>query len=278
MIWITGDYHAGTEAQKLESENFPAGRALSRDDYLIIAGDLGLPWSASEREVLAMGALAAAPWTTLFIDGNHERFDYLEGLPVEEWHGGKVQRVWTRWTLPDPATCEPIEDPAPVYHLMRGQVYDIDGARIFTMGGATSIDRAYREEGTSWFPQELPSKEEYAEAERNLDQAGWQVDYVVTHCCSTSMVRRVVYPDPRWQRMLTDELTEWLDTLEGRLGFKRWYFGHHHYTRDADERHTLLYNAVLPLGMSVGEARAKGALHGFPEERGYASRESIEHV
>ena len=47
----------------------------------------------------------------------------LRELPVEDWHGGTVQRVRPS-----------------VIHLMRGQVYDIAGKRFFTMGGASSRD------------------------------------------------------------------------------------------------------------------------------------------
>ena len=269
MIWVTGDYHAGQEAAKLAPETFPAGSRSTRGDYLIILGDLGLPWSGSEHDLAAMGALAAAPWTTLFIDGNHERFDYLGALPSERWHGGLVQRVWWERPLPDPATGLPVQDPAPILHLMRGQVYDLDDVRIFCMGGASSIDAQFRVEGESWFAQELPTAAEYEGAERNLARAGWQVDYVLTHCCATSMLPFTVYPNPRFQALLTNELTDWLDGVKARLRYKRWYFGHHHYTRDKPERQTLLFNGIVPLGMSVEEARAAGQLQGLPDEKGY---------
>lgn len=45
-------------------------------------------------------------------------------------------------------------------HLMRGQVYDIDGYRIFTMGGAASTDCLYWKEGVNWWQEEMPSEEE----------------------------------------------------------------------------------------------------------------------
>ena len=269
MIWVTGDFHAGHESAKLAPEHFPAAAGLTRDDYLIFVGDFGLPWTGSEHDLQLMGALAAAPWTTLFIDGNHERFDYLDALPVEEWHGGKVHPVWRELELPDPTTGEPLVDRAPVYHLMRGQVYELEGVRIITMGGATSIDARFREEGKTWFARELPSPAEYGEAERSLDRVGWKVDYVLTHCCATSLLPVTVYPDARFQALLTNELTDWLDGIKARLDYKRWYFGHHHYTRDKPERQTLLFGGIVPLGMSVEEARAAGRLQGLPDEKGY---------
>ena len=39
--------------------------------------------------------------------------------PVAEWHGGKVHRIRPH-----------------VLHLMRGQIFELEGCRFFTMGGA----------------------------------------------------------------------------------------------------------------------------------------------
>ena len=37
-----------------------------------------------------------------------------------------------------------------ICHLMRGQVFDIDGKTFFTFGGGNSIDKAWRTPGVSW--------------------------------------------------------------------------------------------------------------------------------
>lgn len=37
----------------------------------------------------------------------------------------------------------------------------------------------------SWWKEELPSKEAYRIARASLDKVGWEVDYIITHCCST---------------------------------------------------------------------------------------------
>lgn len=57
------------------------------------------------------------------MDGNYENFDRLYSYPVEEWHGGKVYKIRNS-----------------VIHLMCGQVFEIDGKKIFTIGGARSHD------------------------------------------------------------------------------------------------------------------------------------------
>ena len=105
MIFVTGDCHA--DYRKFTIENFPMQKELSKEDYVIICGDFGGVWSKdteSKEEKWWMNWLEDKPYTTLFVDGNHENFDRLYSYPVEEWHGGKVHKIRPS-----------------VIHLMRGQ-------------------------------------------------------------------------------------------------------------------------------------------------------------
>ena len=38
----------------------------------------------------------------------------------------------------------------------------------------------------SWWKQELPSDEEMEEGRQNLEKHNYEVDFIVTHCCSVS--------------------------------------------------------------------------------------------
>ena len=160
-----------------------------------------------------MVLLEDLPFTIAFVDGNHENFTALSKYPVEEWNGGKVHFLRPH-----------------VIHLMRGQIFTLEGRTFFTMGGASSHDvedgildpasegyherllrlliegkRQYRILGQSWWPEELPSEEEYAEARRNLDAYGWTVDYIITHSPPSSLAERLDR-----QR---DELTDFLGSV-----------------------------------------------------------------
>ena len=228
MIYITGDKHGFYQLNDLDSTNWPEGQDLSKDDYLIIAGDFGGVFYGGEKDNKVLDFYESCPWTTLFIDGNHENFDLLTKYPVTEWNGGKVHRIRPS-----------------IIHLMRGQVFTIDGKTFFTMGGATSIDRNYRTEGESWWRDELPSGEELFEADRNLAACNNSVDYVITHCCSARQYYR--FAAAHFSTFVRDNLTDYLDELEKMLSFKHWYYGHHHEDLNVDDTHTMLCRKVVKI-------------------------------
>ena len=126
-VYVTGDIHGGLDMQKLR--DWELGDSLTSDDYLIVAGDFGFPWNFSAEECADIAWLESRPYTVLFVDGNHERFDHWAERPMELWHGGLTQRL---------------SDTSPIRRLTRGEVFELDGSTVFTMGGATSVDKEYR--------------------------------------------------------------------------------------------------------------------------------------
>lgn len=244
MIFITGDTHGTIDWEKLNTTRFPEQKDLTKDDYLIILGDFGGVWDGGDQDRYVLKTYDQRNFTTLFIDGNHENHDLLDKYPVEEWNGGKVHRISDS-----------------VIHLMRGQVFTIEGIKFFTMGGAESTDKQYRKEGESWWAREMPSDEEYQEAIDNLAKQNFEVDFVLTHCAPEEYIgknMRSVY-NSDLSRMLSgnmagvvdrsgNRLTDFLDDLitERGIAFKHWYFGHYH--RDMDwDKFSLVYNKVRAL-------------------------------
>ena len=165
-IFVTGDVHGVAEygASRFSSRVWPLGRTLTRDDVVIVAGDFGFIWSGSNTDKYWLDWFESKPWTTCFVDGNHENHHLLAGLPMREWNGGLVHEVRPH-----------------VLHLMRGEVFDITGTTVLAMGGAASHDKQWRQEGKTWWPEEMPSEREIKHCRASLDRAGWKVDYVVTH-------------------------------------------------------------------------------------------------
>lgn len=225
MIYVTGDTHCPIDIAKLNTKKFPAQRTMTKADYLIICGDVGIVWEPDSGEDRWWQKwFEEKNFTTLFVDGNHENHPALQAYPVELWNGGKIHRI----------------KPS-VIHLMRGQVYDIDGCIFFTMGGAASTDRIYREEGIDWWQEEIPSEGEREEALKNLEYADWKVDYVITHTAPDRMIQKIGAVNR------LDAFTGFLSMLEEKLEYKHWYFGHFHDDRELDARHTLLYQKVVQI-------------------------------
>ena len=220
MIYVTGDTHGNF--RRFQPEYFPEQAKMTKDDTVIITGDFGGVWFGDSRDDETLDLLEKLPFTLVFVCGNHENYDALERYPVTEWHGGKVHRIRSH-----------------VLHLMRGQIFELEGCRFFTMGGAKSHDTDYRINHISWWQQELPADEEYAEARRNLERRGWQVDYIITHCAPTSIIRR----ESRHNE--ADRVTDFLQYVQGRTQYHYWLFGHYHDNRIIDEKYVLLYEQMV---------------------------------
>lgn len=215
MIWLCGDTHGKINIDKVEFFfEYRAGDEVTKDDYLIILGDAGVCWDGGIKDSEVQELLHNLPCTVLWLDGNHENFDEIGKYPVEEWHGGKVQFIR--------------ED---IIHLMRGQIYEIEGKSFFTFGGGNSIDKRMRIPYVSWWPEEMPSEEEYEEGLRNLEKADWTVDYVLTHTCPeyiAHMLVTTVYPGE-------GEIQRYFDELSQQAEFEMWYFGHWHLDQTEDD-------------------------------------------
>ena len=233
MIYLTGDTHGGMDIQCLSSKNFPEGKTLTKDDYVVILGDFGLLWSEGDKtDAHWLDWLDSKPWTTLWIDGNHENFDMIEQLPVVPMFGDMVGKVNDS-----------------VFHLRRGIVYDIDGHSIFCMGGALSIDKHLRTEGKSWWPQEIPNEREWERAWSNLLDKGMEVDYVFAHTCPTDILACYgIKPTPGCKDKLIDPTSAKLQDIAHSLQFKVWYHAHLHYDTTKWGRFVSLYNSVIKLG------------------------------
>ncbi len=225
-IFITGDTHGDIDIGKVSVRRWPLQKELTKEDYLIILGDAGLVWYNSPKDNYIQKWWQDKPFTTLFVDGNHENHEALAAYPVEVWKGGKIHRIRDS-----------------VFHLMRGQVFTIEGLKFFTMGGADSVDKAFRHPFVSWWPQELPSVSEYDEALANLAAAGMQVDYVLTHDCGAHLYPKLCSGKG------VHAINGFFDRLEyeEKLQFRHWYFGHHHRDLQLDGRHTVLYDKIIEI-------------------------------
>jgi DNA repair exonuclease SbcCD nuclease subunit len=227
LIYITGDTHIPIDIHKLSTRNFPIQSKLTKDDYVIIAGDFGGVWynpssDKYKEDLYWQNWLADKNFTILFVDGNHENHPLLNQLPLINMFGGKVGKVNDS-----------------IYHLKRGEIYAIDNKTIFTFGGAVSVDKESRIDGISWWEEEVASYQEMDYGIEQLKKYNNEVDYIITHCCSTSTQNKI-------DEMYTEDImTKYFQYIEDNVKFKHWFFGHYHDDIKIDGCHTCLYGRLM---------------------------------
>ena len=262
MIYVTGDCH-GNFRRFTKKQLMKLPFEMTERDYVIICGDFGLLWARDKEFEYNLDRLSKLPYTILWVQGNHENYDMIREYQIEEWNGGKVRHIFRD----------------KIILLERGQIFTIEDKTFFTFGGASSHDisggildknsptykddykklvtsgQPFRVLNESWWKQELPSKKELKEGEKNLDKVGFQVDYVISHCGSNRLQEAL----ERYYRGINggmsligglynqDILTNYFDELEEKLQYKKWYCGHYHEDFCIDNKHTILYYNIVPI-------------------------------
>lgn len=250
MIYLFGDLHGSENILRFDKEIFPIGETLTKEDYIIILGDFGIPWARVNssyyyKEMNRLKYLSSKPWTTLFLDGNHENFENLQYFPIINKFNGKVAQL---------------EDN--IFHLKRGEVYTIDTKTFFIMGGALSIDKIFRIEGISWWNEEEPSRKELNYGLDNLEKNNNKVDYILTHTCSNEVSRCVLRSNSQ-TLTVHDPLSKYFDKIEKTIDYKKWFFGHFHIDKDIyynDKIYYCLYNDYYRLDPIKDEVEKVGSV------------------
>ena len=226
MIYVTGDTHGLIDIGKLIE--FASTNNITTNDFVIVAGDFGAIW-----DVNSVGQYVDIynnfPFTTLFVDGNHENFDFLYAFPIEEWNGGKIHRISKK-----------------IIHLMRGEVFFIDGIKILAIGGAESDDKELRIKHLSWWPQETITK---ADINRALESASKykQIDYIVTHTCPQKYMTKELLTTRK--NKTNNESEENLDIIAEKVSYFCWYFGHWHKDQFVAPNVRAVYNDIIKLNL-----------------------------
>lgn len=253
-IWITGDCHA--DFYRFKTDSFYEQKEFSGnkdENFMIICGDFGGVWCREDsggisRDNYWLDWLEDKPWTTVFVDGNHENFDRLYSYPVKEWRGGKVHEIRPH-----------------VLHLMRGEIFTIEDKKFFAFGGASShdisdgiidsenedwreqaraLDRQgkymYRVKGYTWWSQELPTEEEMQNGEDNLKKHNNKVDFIISHSPSASIIAQLgrgLYKQ--------DVLTTYLEEIKQNVEYNKSFAGHMHVNKQMNEKDILLYEQIV---------------------------------
>ena len=218
QIYLTGDTHGRFE----RIISFCERQQVQPESTFIILGDVGLNYYGDRRDNRGKDKLVKIPITFFCIHGNHEMRPSEElGYQVKEYHGGKV------WVQP--------EYPNLVFAI-DGEIYDFFGHSCIVIGGAYSVDKYYRlARGYNWFEDEQPSDEIKEKVERMLSERDWKIDVVLSHTCPLRYEPTEVFLSMIDQSSVDKSTEQWLDTIESRLHYERWYCGHYHTDKEIDK-------------------------------------------
>ena len=204
MIYVTGDTHG--DYKIFSQKKF---KNIKDGDTLIICGDFGFIWNGDSKEKKVLDKLAKKKYNICFVDGTHENFTLLNKYPVVSFAGGMAHKIRDN-----------------IFHLMRGQIFEIEGERIFTMGGGESPDIDIREGNANWSNDEIPNRDEMREGANNLEKYKFTVDYIITHEPAQKIKNFLKLKDN--EPLLVSGLNDYFQELSSSCDYTRWFFGSLH--------------------------------------------------
>lgn len=226
MIYVTGDIHA--DADRLSKKTL---KFMKKDDTLIICGDFGFIWDGSKAEKKLLDKLGARDYNICFADGTHENFDLLSHYPVTGWNEGNVQNITGR-----------------LYHLMRGELYRIEGRSVFVIGGGDPDPDFFGDEDDEdrrsgpW----MPTAEELLHGAENIEKNGMETDLIITHQ-PPAAIRDFVMPQFEGSSETT-ALSAYLAELSSQCDYRKWYFGSLHTDRHISAKQTAVFRKIYDVG------------------------------
>lgn len=219
MIYVTGDMHG--DLKKLKA----ACRKLKKQDTLLIAGDFGFIWDGSKEEQKRLAAIGKQRFNVCFIDGANENHELLDGYAPEAFCGGQASRISGN-----------------LWYLRRGEVYTFEDRTVFAFGGARSDDIESKRACGTWYARELPDEAEMQNGLDNLQKAGDQVDFVLTHEPGASLLATIEAGNVE-----CDNLQIYLDQVAKKIRYGMWIFGRLHRDRRYTYKCTCVFSEVLCL-------------------------------
>lgn len=228
MFYISGDIH-GCVADVI---SFCDKIELKAEDTIILLGDVGLNYFGNDNgDKKRKAALNNCGAKIFCIHSNHEmRAETISTYKVVERYENLVY----------------IEEEYPnIAFAIDGNIYDINGHKTIVIGGAYSVDKYYRlARNAQWFEDEQPSEQIKQKVESILRKTDWEIDIVLSHTCPAKYIPTECLL-PMIDQSTVDNSTEnWLDTIEEKLNYKKWYCGHWHIDKSIDKMRFMMHDYV----------------------------------
>ena len=249
MLYVKGDIHGNI----WELANACELAHLTREDYLVVVGDCGIPFGVNaphfdvsnfRGQVQELGYLN---YNVVFVAGNHDDYDFIEQLPkVTKFNNDNVRQMAAFGKVIDN-----------VWYINEPGVYDIAGKHCLIVPGADSHDiwngvldpedpdfeetldnyikhkGFFRVKHWSWWPQEA-IKIDYIK-EYMPQWIEDHFDLVLTHDCPTEFM------DWNFNRYPTTDGEKALQWIYNMVPFDMWFHGHMHQDRWYKENIACIY-------------------------------------
>ena len=201
---------------------------------IIVLGDFGVNYYLNKTDWRKKKELNDREYTFYVVRGNHE------ARPQDVF--GMIKRFDEN--VHGTVYIEP-EFPNIRYFLDYG-LYDIAGYTCFVIGGAYSVDKHWRlmragmteetndPKKTGWFTNEQLTKEEMAEAEKqlyNFTNTGKCIDFIFTHTCPHEWEPADLFLGAIDQCSVDKSMETWMDKVKDICNWHVWLFGHYHADR-----------------------------------------------
>lgn len=88
----------------------------------------------------------------------------------------------------------------------------------------------------------MPTEDEMKNGLKNLEETNYKVDYIISHCCSASLLTLI--GGPIFEK---DILIDYFQQISKKCEFKKWFFGQYHDYRRINLQYVLLYEDIILL-------------------------------
>lgn len=196
-----------------------AKAGIKKKDVLIICGDFGFVWDDSSAENKILKWIGKRKYQIFFVDGCNENHELLNKYPEVNIFGGKARKISGN-----------------LYMFNRGEVYEIDGKKIFAFGGG---DNPAPLQENMLHGLNLPTPYEMQNASDNLSKHQDVVDIVVTHDVPTRLKSIINLEDNQLSHLHT-----FLEDICSTVTFDTWYFGKYHTNRLIPPCYQMLFDEI----------------------------------
>jgi hypothetical protein len=253
-IGIAGDWHGHAQWAVIAIHAMAA--LLGEHPLILQLGDLGVYPDDGRREWMGRTwteqtfleavseALEACDGELVFIEGNHEDHELLKGREAA-WRDACDAFMDCPCGSGDYDSCQDCtavyctrhgdgQLPRPVIiapritWLPRGYRWQWHDRTWLACGGAVSVDKLLRTEGTDWF-----AGEEITDEEEAMIIAGGHADVVVSHDAPRCVGLQLMSPPPRmWEAMIpaAEAHRERMQRIGEGVTPSWWFHGHYHQT------------------------------------------------